>query len=389
MPKWLLMGLSALFLTLTSVPGTRAADLPKSTLKILAANKFDPSLLNGVDKELKVPQAWLDGAAKEKEVVIHGVWTPKQFREVTAPFRERYPFIHLNYARTNSAGRGVKVLIGLAEGSVLADVVTNFGDAAIEYAKTKALADLRDLPGFKNLPKTLVANDGTWVSFKLGVRCIGYNTTKVKEADLPKTWDDLLTNPFWRNGNLALSNHPDAWLLALWNAKGEKWGEHFTRTLFEVVKPQHRREGLTATTALTIAGEAAGNVPAPLWIAEKYRRRGAPIGYHCPSPVPVNGSPIAMLKKSPHKDGARIFINWLISKEGQLVQHALTYAVPVHKEFQSARFVPFAKYVLGKPQVIRTDDQLASDMDKKMQKLWRSYWAHGLVGKGRKKKRKH
>ena len=242
---------------------------------------------------------------------------------MTAPFRERYPFIHLNYARSNAEARGIKVLIALAEGTVIADVVTNFGDAAIEYDKTKALADLRDLPGFNNLPKDLVADDGTWVSFKLGVRCLGYNTNKVKKADLPATWDDLLTNPFWRNGNLALSNHPDAWLLALWKAKGEKWGENFTRKLFEVVNPQHRREGLTATTALTIAGEAAGNVPAPLWIAEKYRLKGAPIGYHCPSPVPMNGSPIAMLKKSPHKDGSRIFINWLISKEGQLVQHAL------------------------------------------------------------------
>jgi hypothetical protein len=48
------------------------AELPKATQKVLSEIELDPNLMNGIDAELKVPQAWLDGAAKEEEVVILG-----------------------------------------------------------------------------------------------------------------------------------------------------------------------------------------------------------------------------------------------------------------------------------------------------------------------------
>ena len=52
-------------------------------------------MLEGLDAELAVPKAWLDGAAKEKEVVILGTWDDKQFPTMTAAFRERYPSVKL------------------------------------------------------------------------------------------------------------------------------------------------------------------------------------------------------------------------------------------------------------------------------------------------------
>ena len=379
MYKRIFLGVSALALVLAQ--GTGAAELPKATQKALAELKLNASMLEGLDAELAVPKAWLDGAAKEKEVVILGTWDDKQFPIMTAAFRERYPSVKLNYHRAATASRGMKVVIALNEGRVVADVLTSIADAYVEFDKMKAFADLRDMPGFKNLASDYVASDGSWVSHKLSFRCMGYNTARVKKEELPQKWDDLLTNPRWRDGKLAVSNHPNAWLLALWSGLGDEWGRKFTKQLFEVVRPQKRKEGMTAATALTVAGEFDANIPAPEWRAKEYAEKGAPLGYHCPEPVPITVSQIVMLDKSPHKNGARLFINWILSREGQLLQYADSYAVPVHEALQSSRFVPFSDTITGKRRLVRDDGVLGSETDKKMTEMWNNYWTGSGGGK--------
>jgi iron(III) transport system substrate-binding protein len=387
MHKWFQTIVTTLVLTLAFGVNAGAAELPKATQKALAKLKIDPSILKGLDKELNVPKAWLDGAAKEKEVVILGTWSNRQFPGMTASFRERYPFVKLRYHRSGTSARGMKVLIALREGRVITDVTTAVADSYFVFAKMKALADLRELPGYRNVPRELAARDGTWAAHKLSFRCMAYNTTKVKKSDLPKTWDDLLNNPRWRGGKIALSNHPNSWLLSLWGGKGEKWGADFTRRLFQQVRPQQRKEGMTATTALTVAGEFDANIPAPEWRAKSYAQKGAPIGYHCPTPVPVNLSQIVMLKKAKNKNGARLFINWMLSSEGQFMQYAKSFAVPVHSALRSPRFLAFAETITGKRQIIRDDAMLGSDMHKRMLKLWKSEWT-SPVGKKRKRRKK-
>ncbi len=351
-----------------------AADIPKSTQKALDELKLGADALKGLDAELAVPQAWLDAAKAEKETIISGTWEPKEFREMTAAFRERYPFVNLKYERTGTQGRGMQVLMALSENRVTVDVVTSLADAIFEYMEMKALADLRDLPGYKNTDPKYGAADGTWVSHKLSFRCMAYNTDRVKKADLPATWDDLINSPRFGGGKLALSNNPSTWLLGLWGDKGEAWGAEFTKTLFEKLQPQRRKEGLTALTALTVAGEFDASLPSPEWVAQRYALKGAPLSYHCPAPVPITVSGIAIIDKSPRKNAARLFVNWLQSKEGQIVQYTNTFAVPSHKDLQDPRFVPFAETIVGKDANVRDDALLLSETNKKMGDLWDNYW---------------
>lgn len=387
MNKRLYVTMAALVAMLGLGVAANAAELPKATQKALAKLKLDPSLMNGLDAELKVPQAWIDGAAKEGRVRILGTWSGRHFPKMTAPFRERYPNVKLNYNRASTSGRGMKVVIALRGGRVIADVLTAVGDSYIEFKKINGLADLRELPGFTNVSAAFSARDGTWAAHKLSFRCLAYNTKLVKKKDLPKTWDDLLTNPRWRGGNVGITNHASSWLLALWSGKGEKWGTDFTNRLFDVVRPQQRKEGMTAALALAVAGEFHIIIPAPEWRAQIYVNQGAPIGYHCPSPVPKNLSQIVMLTKAKNKNGARLFINWMLSREGQLMQYAKTFAIPVHKALRSPRFLSFADTITGKPSFIRDDTILGGAMHKRLLKLWASKWTNP-VGKGRKKRKR-
>lgn len=56
MRKSILLGVSVLALTLASVAGADAASLPDATQKAIAKLKLDPSVMDGLDAELKVPQ---------------------------------------------------------------------------------------------------------------------------------------------------------------------------------------------------------------------------------------------------------------------------------------------------------------------------------------------
>ena len=377
MHKWPLLCLSALALVLTLAPvaPSEAASLPAATQKTLADLKLDPSILQGLDAELAVPKAWLDGAAKESGVIIMGTWRDNEFRGMTRAFNERYPSIKLTYNRAGTAARGMKVVLALSEGRVIADVMTSIADSYGEFKKLNALADLRELPSFKNLASDHVATDGSWASHKLAYRCMSYNTDLVKKSDLPKTWDDLVQNPAWRGRKLALSDHPTAWLLALWSEKGEAWGQDFTRKLFADLEPQQRKEGMMALTGLTVAGEFYANIPAPERRAESYAEKGAPISYHCPEPVPITLSQIVMLDKAKQKNGARVFVNWLLSAEGQILQYATSASVPSHQALQLPRFIPFAETIIGKTNIARDEGMMGSDLDKSLMKAWSSYWS--------------
>lgn len=385
MRRQLALGISFFSLSIACITPALAAGLPDATKKVLAELKLDESVLKNLDSELNVPKAWIDGAAKEDGVVILGTWRDNEFRQIVGAFSERYPLVKLNYNRAGTTARGIKVLIALREGRVIADVLTSIADSYIQFKRQKALADLRELPGFKNLADDHVGADGTWVAHKISFRCMGYNKDRVNAADLPKSWDDLVANPHWAGGKLALSDHPNSWLLALWAAKGEKWGKEFTRRLFVNLDPQQRKEGMMANTALTIAGEFSANIPAPERRVETYADKGAPIGYHCPEPVPITLSQIVMLEKAEHKNGARLFINWLLSAEGQLLQYAANASVPVHKALQQRRFVPFPETTMGKPSIVRDEELFGSDLHKSMLKTWTSYWTKA-VGETKKKK---
>lgn len=382
MRKSIRVSLAAFVLLLPAASNVEAATLPAETRRALVQLKLDESVLKGLDAELDVPRSWVEGAEKEGDVAILSTWRDQEFRQFAKGFNERYPAVKLKFNRPNAADRGMKIFVELQLGRApSADVLTSIGDTYLQLKKMNALADLRELPAFKSLPDQYVAPDGSWAAHTLAYRCMAYNTNLVRKDELPKTWDDLVADPKWRGGRLALSNNPNAWLLALWSAKGEKWGADFTRRLFDLA-PQQRKEGLMAITALTVAGEFYGNLPSPGERAQEYANKGAPISYHCPDPVTATLSQIVMLEKTQHKNGARLFINWLLSAEGQLLQYAASQLEPVNKALQLPQFIPFADTILGKPFVVRGEDMFGSEINEAMVKEWDSHWAKSGGKKG-------
>jgi len=369
--------------TFTATPGG-AADLPQATKDILKELKLDVSILSGLDEELKVPKGWIAKARKEKELIILSSWDQKQFVKMTGAFNARYPFIKIRYARASYNARVVKTLIAFKEGRHLTDILTGFGGGVSLFKDNDALADLSDIPNFQKLSKDTRGPDSRWLGQRLRYWCMAYNTKLVKKADLPKRWEDLLTNERWRNKKIGIANRPQLWLLMLWGNKGPKWTTDFMRRFVREVNPQLRKEGTNALIALTIAGEFEAAIPAAAYRTSQYVAKGAPIAWHCPEPVPLAVSEMGILKGAPHIHAAKIFSNWFLSKEGQIAQFASNNAPPVHRDLQTKNFLVFPDQILGKKIAFRAPD-MEKRLSKEMYAAWNPIWAKATGDTGPKK----
>jgi len=350
-----------------------AADLPRTTQAMLKELKQPESILSGLDKELVVPAKWIAEAKAGKELVILSTWDNNQFRKLAAPFKERYPFINIKYSRSSYNARVVKTLIAWKEKRYLADIVTGFGGGYFLLRDAGALEDLRDIPSFKNnVPKGMKDPNGHWVGQRLRYWCMSYNTDKVKKADLPKRWEDLLTNTSWHGGKIGMGNRPQLWLLMLWGAKGEDWTKRYMGDFITKVKPQMRKEGTNAMVALTVAGEMNAALPSAAYRTKQYVDKGAPISWHCPEPVPLAVSEMGIIKGAPNTAAAKIFTNWFLSKEGQIAQFAADQAPPVHKDLQTREFLSFPGEILGKEIAFRGPE--AEHYTKQVFAAWDPIW---------------
>ena len=360
-----------------------AAPLPKSTEEMLKKLKLDASVLSNIDKELEVPKAWLDGARKEGKLRIYHTVDPPQAEVMFRPFRERFPFISIEYSRASHEDRAIRTLVAFKNKRIVTDILTGLGGSFFLYKEVGALEDLRAIPNLKNNPEGTRDHDGLWVGMHLRYWCMAYNTRALKREDLPKKWDDLLTNPKFRGGNLALGNRPQLWALSLWKANGEKWAKEFLTRLFTEVKPQLRREGMNANLELLAAGEFNLTIPAAEYRTYQKTLDGAPISYHCPEPVPAAVSEMGILKGAPNINAARVFVNWFLSMEGQIAQYVSDYAPPVHKNLQRKELIPFADQIVGKKDAFR-DPVIELEIQPKLLAVWDDLWLHsGGKARGR------
>jgi len=351
-----------------------AAEPPKATQAMLKQLSLSEAILTGLEQELSVPQSWIEAARKEGNLRILSTMDPNQAERFLAPFKERYPFLKVQYSRASEEARIVRTLVAFRNGKLVTDVLTGLSGAYFMYKEANALEDLRNIPTWKNNPEETKDKDGLWVGQDLRYWCMSYNTNKVKNDDLPKRWEDLLTRPIWRNGNLGIGNRPQLWVLMLWSAKGESWIKDFLVRLFNDVKPQRRKEGMNALLELNIAGEFYGSIPAANYRVKQKADIGAPVGLVCPEPIPLMVNEWVILKGAPNLHAARLMINWLLSKEGQIAQFVAEQASPVHKDLRRKEFVPLADQILGKQLAFR-DPKVELEIQPKLLKLWDELWA--------------
>jgi len=338
----------------------------------------NPVSAQAVDAELAVPKDWLEKAKVEGKLVLYSTESPQQQTAILKQFYKRYPFIMVDYLKAATDVRYHKLLQSARQGAPIADIVTGIGGVLKAYIDAQTLAELTDLPVWRVYADE-VKYGTTSIAFRKRYYSLAYNTERVSKKDLPKTWEDLL-NPKW-SGEVAFNSIAYAvWLNPLWHSLGPER----TRKLIEGFgrnKAQFRTEGADAAVRLLAAGEFNFAIPVSEYNAHEVFRAGGPVDWLALDPLPVGLGNILAMKKGTHPFAAKLYINWILSYEGQEIYAKVTGANPVHPSLQgkSFNFPDLAQRIKGKKLALRTAEmEMGWGRDHPGMKLWQNIALGGL-----------
>ncbi|MGE5220552.1 MAG: ABC transporter substrate-binding protein [Chloroflexota bacterium] len=295
-------GLTVLFLLLSlviSLPSF-AATAPLSLAQL--------ALYQGADRE----KILIEGAKREEQFTLYTSHT--WFRTLVKEFEKKYPFIKASEWRNDSKNVIRKVLEETKSGRILVDVVetTAEGMGIIkregilqEYFSPQAryYADElkpRGKTGFFYLPDRETYNS------------LGFNTKLISPASAPRSLKDLL-DPKWKSKMAITSTSTGVrWIGNLLESQGREF-------LNKMAEQEISVQDMAPAALINLVG--SGEIPlsptifdANVTIAKK---KGAPVEWRPLDPVVTTVGSSALLAKAPNPHSALLFIDYLLSKEGQ------------------------------------------------------------------------
>jgi iron(III) transport system substrate-binding protein len=171
----------------------------------------------------------------------------------------------------------------------------------------------------------LLLHDPTLPTVSLQIMALSYNTKKLKNEDLPKSWEDVVNSKY--KGGVALDDPlragPLSGLLAgfkeYWKDDA-KW-TRYIKGLKGLNVTVHK--STSAMFRLLIAGEYTIAMPALLHDVIEEKEKGSPVDFVKSAPPVISAQQLGIYGKAPHLNGAKLFAEWMITPEGQVAVAAV------------------------------------------------------------------
>lgn len=367
---------------LLAMAATASAQMTDEARAFLSENGISDALIAQADAaaptDLAIPADWLEKAAAEGAIDFSTNDTSEHVAKWLPVFNARYPDIEIIATETSGAARAVQPLLAYKSGQLVRHIVVSFEGTLPDYIEADALAEIDDLPAWDGVPEDRRAADGTFSGMQNTTWCLIYNKDTVSEDELPATWWDLVSeDSALKDGRVGAANRAQLWTLNLWTHPDygpERMSNEFLPAFFNTLKPQLRAEGVGGMINLPMVGEFDVGLPTPNDETWELMQTGAPAGWHCPEPVPQYFNLIGMFRDSPTHYSSKVFINWVLSQEGQLVRLAAGGDGPVHKDLQVAGAALLADEYAGKDIALRTLDGMINELPK-LYDVWNPIWA--------------
>lgn len=216
---------------------------------------------------------------------------------------------------------------------------------------------------------------GHIIAYSYSTYPLAINTKLVNPADSPKSWKALL-DPKWK-GKIIVNDPdtmsiPNAQYIALTRYLG--FNDDYFRALGKqelVIAPTMRESG-----SMVARGQYPILLTSSLATVAPMMAEGAPIVFvDLSEGVPVQRSPtISMMAKAPHPNAARLFLDWLLSKEGQDV-HGRARSNPSIRKDVTDYSPPQSKITFSKVVALSEEDTLdatKAQQTKVLSKMWRA-----------------
>jgi iron(III) transport system substrate-binding protein len=253
-------------------------------------------------------------ANKEASLLLYGGATLQHMTLLIQNFNRVHPGIKVEYLRKSSASLFELIVRELRAKTYNADAYVPITiDQAMYLAERKLLT--RHLsPERAAIPEPLKDRDGYWTTLYQTGHVFAYNTRLVNTAEAPRSYDDLL-HPRWK-GKIMMDEGEEFWYASVLEILGKEKGENFMRRLAE--QQPVFQGSKTLMMQLLCAGEVALAFPVNFNQANDAKNRRCPSDWVVIEPQ-TQRPPfvIAMAQNAPHPAAARLFIDYLLSKEPQ------------------------------------------------------------------------
>lgn len=255
------------------------------------------------------------GADAKGKIMIYTSIYPDIIELIKPELKKAFPNVEVEWFQAGTEKVMAKVAGEIEAKKIQADMLMVADPSYYLYLKEQKLLLPYDAPNRKDI----VLNkdtEGYWTGVRISNMIIAYNTTKVKEADAPKSFKDLL-DPKWK-GKIAMPSpllSGTAYVMA--GVLADKYGwEYFEKLKANGIKVE---AGNSAIQNKLLTGEylAAAILEENIL---KMADKGEPVKVVYPEDgTIIIPSPIAIFNTSQNQNTAKTLLNWFLSKEGQQV----------------------------------------------------------------------
>jgi iron(III) transport system substrate-binding protein len=266
-----------------------------------------------------VDQKMVDAAKKEGALTWYSTLIINQaVRPMAEAFEKKYG-IKIAFSRQTNSDVALKVLNEAKAGRVVGDVF----DGALAVLPLMEAGDVAAYKpeAAKDYPADMKDPGGLWTTTHLYFLTTSYNTQMVPADQAPKTYEDLL-DPKWK-GNIAWTNDltpngPPGFIYNILTVMGEKKGMDYLRKL-----AAQKVVSIPGSQRVVLDRVIAGEYPLGIMTFNHHdaisAAKGAPVTWIRMEPLVATNSTISVVKNAPHPNAARLFIEFVLSDEGQKV----------------------------------------------------------------------
>jgi iron(III) transport system substrate-binding protein len=331
----------------------------KASVAIGATTVFAQPLKAAPPAPEAITPALIEAAKKEGKVVFYTAMDLQFAERLGKAFEAKFPGISARVERSGAERIFTRINQEYASNIHAVDVVNTSDQAhCIIWKRNDWIAPYLPEEVAKYYDKRYYDPDGLNATTRILISPIAYNTNLVKKEDAPKSFKDLL-DPKWKDK--LVKAHP-AYSGTIMNSTFETardlgW-DYFVKLAAQNVM---QVQSATDTPKRIALGERAVMVDGAGYLVIRNKEAGQPVEIVYPEEgTPLAGGPSVVFKAAPNPNAARLFQNWMHSREGQqmIVNDARQYSAHSQvEEKPGVRKLADIKLMKEDPEAILTQGE--------------------------------
>jgi iron(III) transport system substrate-binding protein len=253
----------------------------------------------------------IDAAKKDGALVFYTTMDIQNSKPLLDGFIKKYPFIRGDLVRLGGTAMVSRIMTEAQAGASKFDVAVGISPSYVPMREKNLVASYVS-PEFPSLHEDLYDPKGYWATVYLNTLVLGYNIKEIPRGDLPKTYEDLLKPQFKQKFIIDIENYDVFYGLS------QEWGQEKAIAYFKGLAKQEPvfLRGNTNRANLVSVGERAMTF-VYAQVIERMKQTGAPVDWIPLEPVNVELNVAMISAKAAHPNAARLFFDYLVSKEAQ------------------------------------------------------------------------